>query len=175
MRFKTFRTMLIGGLAVVGLGGLLAASTCCKKEDTKPELTKTAPATTPTPTTKVAEKTAEKPAVTPTGTPTAADPLALRPMDQKILDLLDKPANGDKLKDAVSGQSWKVNLYREGSGTKWNRAKIDLNRNEKWDEKWSIETDDGQEVIKRQVAPADDEKYTEEYRLQAGKWVAKKK
>ena len=171
MRFKTFRTILIGGLAVAGLGGLLAASTCCKKDDSGAQTTKVdagkQPATTP--------KTTPTTTAPATETAVPADALALRPMDQKILDLLDKPASGDKLKDAAAGQPWKVNLYREGSATKWNRAKIDLNRNERWDEKWSVETDNGQEVIKRQVAPADDEKYTEEYRLQAGKWVPKKK
>ena len=32
MRFKTFRTLLIAGLAVAGLGGVIGAATCCKKE-----------------------------------------------------------------------------------------------------------------------------------------------
>lgn len=172
MRFKTFRMLLIGGLAVGGIGGLVAVSTCCKKDETaaKPEVKAAAPGPKET----TAPKPTPTPTPAPTPTPTAAsDGLALRPMDQQILDYLAKPATTDKVKDAFPGQTWKANIYRENGAAKFNRVKIDLNRNEKWDEKWSVETDGGQEVIKRQVAPADDEKYTEEYRLKAGKWVKK--
>jgi hypothetical protein len=164
MRFKTFRMILIGGAAVCGVGGLLAASTCCKKEDktevAKPTIT-AAPLKPPDPI----------PAAKPTQTPAAiVEEGALRPMDQQLIAYLEKPATTDKVKDAFPTQSWKANIYREGSASKFNRLKIDLNRNEKWDEKWTIE-DDG--TIKRQVAPADDEKYTVEYRLIAGKWAKK--
>jgi hypothetical protein len=163
MRFKTFRNLIIGGLAVAGVGGIVAVSTCCKKEE-KGEVAK--PAVTVAP---LATPTAAKPTSTPT--PAAAtDETALRPMDQQIIDYVAKPATTDKVKDAFPTQSWKANIYREGSASKFNRVKIDLNRNEKWDEKWTLE-DDG--TIKRQVAPADDEKYTVEYRLQAGKWSKK--
>ncbi len=170
MRFKTFRMMLIGGLAVAGIGGLVAVSTCCKKEE-KGEVAKPAPIETAKP--KLPEPKPE-PKATATATGTAAvEEGGLRPMDQQLLDYLAKPATTDKVKDAFPGQPWKASFYRDGAGTKFNRLKIDLNRNEKWDEKWSIEDDGGQQVIKRQVAPADDEKYTTEYRLKAGKWVLK--
>ena len=174
MRFKTFRTILISGVAIVGIGGLVAVSTCCKKEEKKPEIAASKPEPKPV------AKPVPLPTATATATATATtaeaanDPGALRPMDQKILDLIAKPATTDKIKDAFPGQPWKVNIYREAGATKFNRVKIDYNRNEKWEEKWSIDTDDGQEVVKRQVAPADDEKYTEEFRLKAGKWAPKK-
>jgi hypothetical protein len=165
MRFKTFRTILIGGVAVAGIGGLLAVSTCCKSEpktDTAAKPTETAkPTATPTPT--------PIPTPIPTLTQPSDEPIALRPEDQKIIDLFNKPATSDKLKDAVPG-AWKVNIYRENGAAKFNRAKIDLNKNEKWDEKWSMDGD----VLKRQVAPYDDENYTIEYLLKDGKWVRKR-
>ena len=174
MRFKTFRLIVLGGLAVAGFGTFIGVATCCKKEQANE-----------TPVAKKEEPAKPKPTSTPTPTPTQTteptqtaqasnDPDALRPMDQQILDLLAKDASGDKLKDAFPGKPFKANIYKDGGGTKFNRVKIDLNRNEKWDEKWSVETEGGQEVIKRQVAPADDEKYTHDYRLMAGKWVLKK-
>lgn len=168
MRFKTFRTIVISGLAIAGIGGLVAVSTCCKKEE-KPEVAVTKPEAKP-----VAKPVPLPTPPAPMATTPPGDGNELRPMDQKILDLIAKPATTDKIKDAFPGQPWKVNIYREAGATKFNRVKIDYNRNEKWEEKWSIDTDDGQEVVKRQVAPADDEKYTEEFRLKAGKWAPKK-
>ncbi len=171
MRFKTFRTLLIAGLAVAGLGGVIGAATCCKKE----QATDAPLAKKEEPVQAKPEKTAEKPVEKPTAEATpSADTAELRPMDQQILDLLAKDASTDKLKDAFPGKPFKANIYRDGGGTKFNRVKLDLNRNEKWDEKWSVETEGGKEIIKRQVAPADDEKYTHDYRLIGGKWVLKK-
>jgi len=67
--------------------------------------------------------------------------------------VLGKPASSDKLKDALGRGHAKVNVYAEHGV--WARAKVDLNRNEKWDEKWWVE--DG--TIMREVSPADDESY----------------
>jgi hypothetical protein len=171
MRFKTFRMIVIGGLAVAGLGGVIGAATCCKKEQ----------ASEPAPVAKKVEESPKPTVAKPTAEPTQTTPsdptgdtVELRPMDQQILDLLAKDSSTDKLKDAFPGKSFKANIYRDGAGTKFNRVKIDLNRNDKWDEKWSVEVEGGKETIKRQVAPADDEKYTHDYRLVGGKWVLKK-
>lgn len=171
MRFKTFRTILIAGLVAAGFGTVIGVSTCCKKE--LPEEAPAAKKEQPKP--KETAKPTAKPDEPQEKSPeSAADDSTLRPMDQQILDLLAKDASTDKLKDAFPGKPFKANIYRDGAGTKFNRVKIDLNRNDKWDEKWSVETEDGKEVIKRQVAPADDEKYTMDYRLLGGKWVLKK-
>jgi hypothetical protein len=67
--------------------------------------------------------------------------------------VLGKPASSDKIKDALGRGHGKVNVYAEHGV--WARAKVDLNRNEKWDEKWWIE--DG--AIMRKVSPTDDESY----------------
>ncbi len=97
------------------------------------------------------------------------DENALRPMDARILEKARQPIRGDKIKDAFPSEKWKVNLYQDAGNTRPNRLKIDFDRDEKWDEKWTFE---GEEV-KRQVAPKDDDVYTVEYRLRAGAWVKK--
>ena len=48
------------------------------------------------------------------------------------------------------------------------RVKIDLDRDEKWDEKWTIAADGS---IEREVAPADDEQYSEKYQRTGTEWV----
>jgi hypothetical protein len=169
MRFTTFRNLAVGAVILAGFGTVFGVATCCKKEqlsDTPVAKKEEAPKPKP-------EKTSE-PQATATAEASNTDTVELRPMDQQILDLLAKEASTDKLKDAFPGKPFKANVYRDGGGTKFNRVKLDLNRNDKWDEKWSVETEGGKETIKRQVAPADDEKYTHDYRLIAGKWVLKK-
>ncbi|HKA86198.1 MAG TPA: hypothetical protein VKE22_00985 [Haliangiales bacterium] len=94
--------------------------------------------------------------------------LVLRPGDQKILERIKQPL-GDKGKNAVPESGWKVNLYQDAGKTSVNRLRIDLDGDGRWDEKWTI---DGGE-IKREVAPAHDERYTEEWRLRGGVWVRK--
>lgn len=91
------------------------------------------------------------------------------PMHTRILERARQPISGDKVKDAFNTEAWKVNLYQDAGDTKPNRLKLDLDRDNKWDEKWTFEGDE----VKRQIAPADDEIYTEEWRLRAGAWVRK--
>ncbi len=95
--------------------------------------------------------------------------IALRPMDQEILKLARAGISGERVKDATAGKPYKTSLYRDAGEAGVNRLKIDLDRDDKWDEKWTLEGDE----VKRQVAPADDEKYAEEYRLRGGAWVRK--
>ena len=106
--------------------------------------------------------------------PAAGEGAALRPFDNEVVALGERTLPGDKAKDALPGRPFKVNLYQDAGKKKVNRLKLDLNRNDKWDEKWTFEEEGGRVEVKRQVAPADDEQYTEEYRLRAGKWVRKK-
>jgi hypothetical protein len=123
------------------------------------------------------------PASTP-ATPTAPEPAApapaalasgatpLRAIDQQVLARVSQDITGDKVKDAIPGTA-KVNLYKDAGQAKVNRLKIDLDRDEKWDEKWDFEVEGGEQKVKRHVAPADDEQYTEEYRLEGGAWKRK--
>jgi len=115
------------------------------------------------------EGAAAPPAPSPPSPPTEVSGDALRAMDTEILALARAGIAGDRIKDATAGKPYKVSLYRDSGAAGVNRLKIDLDRDDKWDEKWTLEG----EVVKRQVAPADDEKYTREYRLRAGAWVAK--
>jgi hypothetical protein len=103
--------------------------------------------------------------------PAPADPATLatgREVDAAVMRALQAPVQ-EKIKDATGGTPYKVNLYSDDRA-RWNRLKIDLDRDEKWDEKWDVAADG---AIERQVAPADDEQYTEVYVLRAGQWTRK--
>lgn len=106
---------------------------------------------------------------TPTPTPTDAKISAPRDCDTAMLRLIAATPVEEKIKDATRGSPYKINLYSDDK-VAWNRAKIDLDRDDKFDEKWDFKPGD---VIERQVAPADDEQYTETYVLTAGAWVRK--
>lgn len=98
---------------------------------------------------------------------TAAPALATgREVDETMMGLLSTPVQ-EKIKDATKGRPYKINLYSDDR-VRWNRAKVDLDRDDKWDEKWTIEADG---AIQREVAPADDEVYSEVHRLVDGAWV----
>lgn len=163
MKYKTFRALVLSGavLAAVGLGWAIHAGLKARAAAREAELSSPsdpAPITPPA----TAKREAE---------PSAAG-VPLRPMDRRILDRAAQNISGDKVKDAFPGEPWKVNLYRDHGHAQVNRLKLDLDRDEKWDEKWTFEQGDRQEV-KRAVAPADDERYTDEFRLREGQWVPK--
>jgi hypothetical protein len=77
------------------------------------------------------------------------------PMLAAILKRIEEPLSGSKVKDAFKGRAYKVNLY--GSGGKVERLKIDLDRDNAWDEKWSCETPGVLEGLKRRISSADDD------------------
>jgi hypothetical protein len=110
---------------------------------------------------------------TPIPPPTAAGGTPLRDMDREILLRANQDIDGDKVKDAIPGGAWKLNLYKDAGEPRVNRAKVDLDRDDKWDEKWTFAREGDRDEVKRQVAPNDDESYTEEYRLRGGTWVKK--
>jgi hypothetical protein len=153
---------------------------CGGKEETKPVEKTSSPINVPRET-PIPGKIASEPAqsnTTPTNTtnsttPTNSNPANgdLRLVDKKILSQLSTPPSGDKIKDAFSNESFKVNFYREGTEATWSRLKVDLNRNEKWDEKWDLAN--GQPV-KRQVASKDDESYDQTFLWKNGKWEVQK-
>ncbi len=106
----------------------------------------------------------------PTTTTTATPAGGGRPVDNDMFHLRGAlPVTSDKIKDATKGKPYKINLYSDDNKV-WNRAKVDLNRNDKWDESWTWKADGS---VERQVAPKDDEKYTETYRWQGGAWLKK--
>jgi hypothetical protein len=165
MKYKSFRTIALGvGLASVGVVVFLVGRSCGRTGPTEPRPepmlgTGSGPVKTPTP----------APIPVPVGTqPAPSDGVALREMDQRILTKAAQGITGDKVKDAFPGESWKASLYKDAGFKGVNRAKIDLDRDEKWDEKWTWSTPT---EVKRQIAPADDENYTVEVNLRDGRWV----
>lgn len=160
MKFKTFMKILFAGFVLLLGGTCYGCYHLVSSRQQDPVPTRTDSETT---------------MVTPNPTPTSAvqqGPGALRPFDQKILDKAGQKISGDKVKDALPGQV-KVNLYQDKPGQGVNRAKLDLDRDDKFDEKWTFEKDGDSWKVKRQVSPQDNENYTEEYRLREGRWVAK--
>ena len=100
--------------------------------------------------------------------PAYADSSNLRTVDREVLDLIRRrKADRDKVTDALPGRTYKVNLYRDAGFNRWNRVKIDLNRNNRWDEKWTIRDDSR---ITRNVSSRDDEVYDQKFILIGDRW-----
>ncbi len=179
MKFRTFRLLAVGGVLLAG-GGLVywlksrpATEAPVVEAPARPIPPTNAAPTNAAPTNAAPTNAAPTNAAPTNAAPTNAAPGALRAMDEEILKRLGAPIIGEKAKDVFAGRAHKVNLFQEGGARLPNRVKIDLDRDDKWDEKWSIERDGSAMKVKRKVAPADDEKYTDEYRLDAGRWRRK--
>lgn len=158
--------MFGGGLLCVGAG--VAGAALATRGDAPPlSAVTTAPSAEPPPRAPVA--------AAPKASSTV-ESIALRPMDKALLDKLHEPlprhADGapESQKDAFPQQAYRVNVYQEAGHTTPNRLEVDLDRNDKWDERWTV---DGN-AIKREVAPQGDENFTREYALENGAWVSKK-
>jgi hypothetical protein len=109
---------------------------------------------------------------TQTGGASAAPAIAAtspyeRPVDEVVMRYRGQNIGSDKLKDVTSGTAYKVNVYQDPPSGTANRAKIDLDRDDKWDEKITYTAD----TVKREVAPADDENYTESYIWTGTSWT----
>jgi hypothetical protein len=166
MRYKTFRNLVVAGVVCVGAGGLYLAS----RGGSEPEAASyVAPDPNPAPAARRVADVPPPPLPQPSDA-TDASPDALRPMDREILARVAQGISGGKGKDAIKGRPWKVNLYQDAGHSRVNRLKIDLDRDDRWDEKWTFLSDGGTEAVKRQVAPGDDEAYTDEYLLDGERW-----
>ena len=199
MKYTTFRNTLLAGGILAAAGGYLffgRATHSTQPQISGPRIettTTTAPPSAPVEAKPSAERgaspaTGKADVATPRGLtalPQAAAPATaksadhgaktpLREMDREIIQLVTQPqaAKPNKGKDVFPKRPYKVNLYVEGDRVV--RAKVDLNRNGKWDEKWSFEADGATPVIKRQVSPADDDtSYTLTYKVAGEAWVQK--
>ncbi len=176
MKYKTFRALMITGAGVLAIGAVAGTYAACSgKSDSTASATKTSapPAHAPAPSTRatVPPRAASTESAPPATSAASSDASALRPMDQKILEKLRAGFSGDKVKDVFKSEPFKVNLYKEEGKV---RAKVDLDRDEKFDEKWDFDTEGGKEKVKRRVSTQDDESYDREYRLEEGRWVEKK-
>ena len=70
-------------------------------------------------------------------------------------------------KDVRSGASYKINIYQDAGNKTINRAKVDLDRDNKWDEKWTFKSDG---TISRKVSRADNELYDIEQKWSGSEW-----
>jgi hypothetical protein len=177
VKYKTFRNFIFYPSCFLFVAALLGAYWVWHNPASREEFT-------PTPAT--ARASDSKPFALP-GAPNAAAPAAASPktaapardatgrrVDQMIVDYLTAHANAttDKVKDAFPRESFKVNIYRDEGNATWNRLKVDLDRDEQDDEKWTLENG---MPAKRQVSTSDDGTYDREYRWRGGKWVEKVK
>ncbi len=147
MKLKHFVMLAVGGGAVI-LGGIVVVpmvlgALLWPQHETPPPAVAAAPAA-----------------------PAAVAQSGRRPVDQLIFEHLGRDLRASKKKDAAPGQTYKVNLYQDDGEGSVNRVKVDLDRDEQWDEKWTIEG----ELITRHVAPADDEQYTASYVWTGSDW-----
>ena len=99
--------------------------------------------------------------------PPAAPTPGMRELDRTLLAWADKDLGSAKKKDVTKGRAYKINLYQDAGKSSVSRAKVDLDRDEKWDEKWTF---DGTN-ISRKVAPADDENYNQSFVWNGTEWV----
>ena len=88
--------------------------------------------------------------------------------DRAVLALVKGRAPEEKVKDATKGQPFKVNLYSDDNAS-WSRAKVDLDRDDKWDESWTFKGG----TTEKKVAPQDDEAYGAPVVLRGETWSAK--
>ena len=174
MKLKNF-VMLGAIVAVAGVGGAYMACSGKSKEDKaehkkeqedKEKAREAGKAALPPPPT-VDAAVAQAPPVTPPVAPATAD-LAARPYDAEAIAWKGRTISGDKVKDASHGKPYKINVYKDAGSPTVDRVKVDLNRNEKWDEKISF-AKDGTITLER--APADDEKYTLVYHWNGTGWM----
>lgn len=172
MKLNTFLIVAGGALLVCGGGAAFAGWDWWKAEEEERLATATRLQL------EEARRAAEAPPAP--ATPAAAD---ATPIEGKVVALApglpsrrdhqvafsyrDRDLGSDKKKDVASGEAFKVNVYQDAGHTTANRAKIDLDRDDKWDEKLTFEPD----RITLQVAPADDERYTETYHWSGTDWV----
>lgn len=175
MKYKTFRSIGLGVVVLAGLGTWYGVNATWQGERAERQQARAGEEAAEKP--RAAERATEQPA---TGRPARAeadtayalarrqgeDPAGLRAVDRDVLDLLRRPVQA-KIKDASKGKPWKINLYSD-DGAAFNRAKVDLDRDDKWDESWSFKT-----PTERKVAPADDENYTEVWVLAGESWKRK--
>jgi hypothetical protein len=165
MKLRNFLLMVV----LVGAGGVTVSYMACSKKHDDPKITNddrnmTKPSVPPV--------TDIRPAVPPpTPMPDAAvaasSDLAARAYDADVLAWRTKTAPKGKIKDAAPKASYKLDLYQDAGKSTIDRAKLDANRNGKWDDKYTF---DG-ETITLEHAPGDDEKYTEKYHWNGSGWT----
>jgi len=158
IKLRSFLAIIVG----IACAGVFLLFKACKSSEPPPKpqdvVIKPKPEPTPTP-------TPVEP--TPTPVPPSGSEMAARPYDAEVIAWSKKTISGDKQKDVSKGKPYKINVYKDAGQTTVNRAKVDVNRNDKFDEKYTFEP--GKITLQR--APNDDEQYTETYHWTGGGWT----
>ncbi len=147
MKYRTFRNIVL--VVVFSCGGLLGMFGAIKCAGTLSPPPVAAPRASP----------ARPPATGAPSAPLQPGP-GMREIDRAALALLERPVE-PKIKDGTRGRPYKINVYSD-DGRRWNRLKVDLDRDERWDESWTIKPDGS---IERRV-PAEGSVY----RLAGASW-----
>lgn len=170
MKYTTFRSSAVVAALVVVLAGAAAVFFLRGRSatTTAPQQVKIVEVPAATPVTTPAVPTPSAPAIAgaDAGSTLPEGAVAFRDVDHDVMRLVQQPAAQDHLKDVTKGKPYKVDLYSDDS-KQWRRVKIDLNRNGKWDEKWSWKNG----KWRREVSQADDERYDESFVLVNDAWV----
>ena len=156
VRLKTFLLGVCGvvALGILGVGGLVSTGVIgtgwlvSQAVEARP-----APSPTPRP--------------SPVAPVAAPAPAPVETAQSVAMSYRGKNLMGPKLKDVSKGRPYKINVYQDEGHTTANRLKIDLDRDEKWDEKWTFE-DNG--VLTRVVAVNDDEVYGDVQTWNGSQW-----
>lgn len=186
MKYKTFMLLRnVGGFGlatVAAVGAFLGCRNAAQSNQppveppayNPPVAQQTAPNNSPTKQKPVNSRPTQK-----TADPVSTGSIAtLTSRDTEIIALQKEPLSkgkpaGDSARWLSVGDGFKAEFRADSGSSAWNRVKVDLDSDKKWDEKWDFKTDGS---IKRRVSPADDDNYSVEYRLKSGetKWTRAK-
>jgi len=163
MKLKTFIGIAV--VVVFGLGALSAGAVVMLwPEPSEPSAE--APAPSPAP-------ADARPSPTPSPAPAAPSPAPAAPTGKltaaqsAAMGYAGKNIGTKKQKDVSKGKPYKINVYQDEGKSTANRLKIDLDRDDKWDEKWTFDGDS----VQRKVSPSDDENYSEVYLWNGSDWA----
>ncbi len=117
-----------------------------------------------------AEELAEEEEPAPVGGGRVVLGHGLREVDREAFSWQGRTLRSEKVHDATKSKDtpYKINVYRDPGHTTVTRLRIDLDRDDRWDEKWTF---DG-EAVRRLIAPADDEHYTQTFTWAGNGWAA---
>ena len=107
------------------------------------------------------------PAVAPSPQPAAVDGPSERAVDKAVMRWVGRNLGSKKRKDVSSGEAYKINVYQDAGNAMANRAKVDLDRDGKWDEKWTFKPGE----ISRKVSSNDDDSYDKKQLWKDGAWA----
>ncbi|MCC6624329.1 MAG: hypothetical protein IT385_23965 [Deltaproteobacteria bacterium] len=133
VRYQTVRNIGIGLLGAGAITGIVLAAT--SKSDPPP--VKQAPPVVARETRKPTPQPLSAPTSAPATRPGTRGPATAALDDAAIIARADQAATpNEKVKDAIPG-AVKVNLYEDSGDARYDRLKIDHNRDDVWDAEWS--------------------------------------